>query len=176
MKGKFSKYENEIINELGVTRKSFELGLKDALIRFGNSEQAYKDYLWRCFNELISFFAKNIHDEELMLQKQREVNMMMWSFINDEGKDPKAIRDNVNKLDLLIIRANSEKSVFLQEVELIATNCCTNCDFLDGKKMSIPEAIEAQILPYPECTRTNGCVCSYGSNAVRDNNGHFVRK
>ena len=69
----------------------------------------------------------------------------------------------------------AKNSELLLEVFLITTGCCKECDKLTGKRMPLKDAIKYKPLPYSKCIRETGCICCYGFESVRDENGRLIR-
>lgn len=172
----FVKYRTILIDDFKLTPESFESEYNETILKRGDSNQTKRDFIWRCFNELLGIYAKAIKDEEEMYKKQKEINMKMWDFLKDEGRDIRTVRKQSNNLDLLIFRARNEKSSYHVQVEIIAKNCCNHCDKIDGKTLDIKEAIDLQLLPYSQCIRNGGCICGYTEKTVRLPNGEISKK
>src|SRR5687768_13066229 len=124
-----------------------------------------KDYLWYIFQMIVKTIAKQSSSEEQMCRLNVEVYSKMWEFIVkvENRKANHVLRSRFqNELRLWQL-----ESKFKQVVEIISGHCCLYCNNLDGKKMSIEEAIENQYLASKECTREWGCNCYYASTVEK---------
>ncbi len=48
-----------------------------------------------------------------------------------------------------------------KDVQVMAINCCPYCAMLNGKKVTVEEALDEQYLPTKSCTNEIGCNCFY---------------
>ena len=69
--------------------------------------------------------------------------------------------------------ANSEN--IKVEAVIRTGKCCPVCDKLEGKILSIEQAVLLQPLPNIGCTNEDGCTCSYGFHSVRDVNNKILK-
>lgn len=69
------------------------------------------------------------------------------------------------------VESNLKLNVFF-----IANGCCEECNKIDNQKMSLEEVLKNQPLPHNKCKRPRGCICLYGFETIRDNNGRLIEK
>ncbi|MGN6532989.1 MAG: hypothetical protein ACTHK0_14705 [Ginsengibacter sp.] len=69
----------------------------------------------------------------------------------------------------------AKRSGMLLEVTLLTKGCCEECEKIDGKTMSLKEAIKTKPLPHLKCTRTPSCFCCYTFHPLRDAKGKLIK-
>lgn len=69
----------------------------------------------------------------------------------------------------------AKRTNLLLNAFLITNGCCEECDKIKGTRMPLHEAIKKKPLPYNKCTRKPSCICCYGFEAIRDENGRLIR-
>ena len=78
----------------------------------------------------------------------------------------------INHIDLKI----AEFAPYKVQIELITKDCCPTCNALDGKIITLEEAMATKPLPNISCTGEMGCYCLYAAAAARDDNDRIMRK
>lgn len=81
-----------------------------------------------------------------------------------------------NKMRKEIKQALAEEGGVEMEVEIIANGCCYVCDKLDGRKLTLQEAVNDFPIPIRGCKRVAGCNCCTALIAKRDSNGNLIWK
>lgn len=132
-----------------------------------------KDFLWHIFQLIVQAIAKQATSEEQLCLKNMEVYWKMWEFlVKVENRNGDHVLRSKFKNELRLWQL--EEKTFKQQVEIISGHCCPFCNSLDGKIMSIEEALESQPLASKQCTRKWGCNCCYSVTGVRDSEGRLV--
>lgn len=61
-------------------------------------------------------------------------------------------------------------------VFIIGTKCCSECDKVNGLTFPFEELLQKPFLPFDKCLRKPFCICCYGFQALRDENGTLIEK
>ncbi len=141
----------------GVTSTDFLDKRTELSQKFGGKAKS-ADAIWAIFNDLI---AKNSQD----LDALRMIYYSTALFLNSEGKDYSELLRQSAKMRLL----SYKKEGFVEKVGISTggEGLCSACSKLDGKKLSIDEALEKMPLPFNGCTNSieNGkqgfCMCDW---------------
>jgi len=116
-----------------------------------------KDIVWRLFNEKIDSASKR-ND----LGSLSDIYFAMAEFTHKEGKESFHLLQQSAKYRLI-----DYKNLGVKIVEILATNPCEYCKKMEGKKLSIQEALETMPIPAKECqmdlfdTGKTFCRCTY---------------
>ena len=165
------KYKYQVVNDF-LEEDEFDKAYFEWIKKFGESNQSKRDFLWSVFQRLNIGIAKKFGVSIETYQYQRELYLIMLSFLVEENRNTKHIRKSIHFCDLM----KADLSDYKQEVEFIATKCCEECDKINGQIIPLEEAIKTQPLPYSKCKRKTGCICCYGFKAVRDERGRIIMK
>ena len=119
------------------------------------------DIIWSAFNYQTQIIVKSGIDVYSNLSR---LHFAMAHFLREEGKDFNQQLKVSQKYKLLDLRNVLMKlEVSNPRIEIHSKNCCEKCDKINGKKLTINEAIKNQILPFGDCTNrlNNFCTCIY---------------
>lgn len=58
---------------------------------------------------------------------------------------------------------------------IIGSKCCSACDEIDGLIIPFEEILKNPFLPYHKCLRKPFCICCYGFETKRDENGRLLK-
>lgn len=139
-----------------------------------NRVDRIEDYLWYIFNFLLNENMKQSRNIVDLYKRNDEIYMQMLYFRRKiEGKPANEIQKalNYNRLEL-----NIEKTKYEFDLIIIGTIDCEACKNIDGKIITVQQALKKEIIPYNECTRKQGCACLYSIKLKRDNNDRLIRK
>lgn len=156
--------------------------LRDHFIEWSKNRPAsVNDYLWYMFNRLIT--ENRSLTLEQMAYKNSTIYLSMAIFVGKyEGDNPNHYKRLHLEQDLLMYLARD--SGVESEINVIANGQYT-CDHgiaLDGKSMSLEDALREQPLASGKCIITQdfrkpiGCQCWYTYTAKRDENGKLIFK
>lgn len=111
--------------------------------RFGHTA-SLGDIAWGVANKLIADIARSGEIDGL-----QHIYFQMALYLNRCGKDYSHILYNCFEIEL----KRYEKSGFIKTVKIHTVDgCCEQCKLLEGKKLTIDEAIERKMLPCKECS------------------------
>ncbi len=71
---------------------------------------------------------------------------------------------------------NASSTNLKMNAVIIGSKCCEECDKINELKIPFEEVLENPILPYKKCTRKAFCICCYGFEYLRDENGVLIEK
>jgi hypothetical protein len=168
----FDRYKEAVIKEFAVPPEEFSHEQRKWLDRAGSSLEAEKDFLWNFCEQLAHKIDKTTPDARERYQKLRAIYLLMWGFLIGQNRSGTALQTLTNFCDLKL----AELSPFKTTVQIIGTDQCTAATRVDGMVVSLEDALIAQPIPYPECTRPLGCICCYGIHGVRDLHDRLVIK
>jgi predicted nucleic-acid-binding Zn-ribbon protein len=122
--------------------------------KFG-TEPSFADVAWGVSNKLITKYP----------DASRGIRFQQALFLHREGKDPTKIR----QVDFANDLKGYKETFVVKQVEVITAgeDSCEHCRKLEGKKFTIQEALEQNILPCKECTNdankkgVGWCRCCY---------------
>jgi hypothetical protein len=137
------------LEEYGINKSKFMKHQATLREEFG-SEPSLNDVAWRILNMAITQ-AKDRSDVKM-------INQRMASIAASEGKDPKPYLIQARRQELL-----SYKGLGVRKVQISAIqhrDSCEYCKSMDGKVMSLEEALSKMPLP-GDCTASSGCSCMY---------------
>ncbi len=155
-------------------------GVTEAALRKYHSEYPHKkniysdnDFLWGLFQQ----FVLEIGRQTTNLEDYYTYNIELYKRMRDflvliEDKNPNHIVKQINKNELELRKLSS---MYLFNLEIVAINCCPECEKLNGKIISLGDAIENQFLPPKKCTNRYGCSCFYCELPIRDLGGNLVK-
>jgi hypothetical protein len=123
--------------------------------------QSKNDFIWSVFNRLV-FEAPSKPGN--LFYNLRWLYVEMFGFLIKEKKKAAHILKQIHYCNL-VLELNND---YVVEATIRTTGCCPECSTHEGLKMTIAEAINKELLPFPECTRDKGCVCFYGFRLKRD--------
>ncbi len=83
------------------------------------------------------------------------------------GNFTKELRDFYLKQSI----ENALKTNLKLTAVIIGTKCCAECDKIIEKRIPLEELVKSPFLPYKKCTRKPFCICCYGFDPDRDENG-----
>lgn len=156
--------------------------LRDHFIEWSKYRPALvNDYLWYMLNRLIT--ENGSLTQEQMAYKNSTVYLSMAIFVGKyEGSNPNPYKKLHMEQDLFMYLARD--SGVECEIKVIANGqyTCEHGRALDGKSMSLEDALREQPLATEKCIITQdfrksiGCQCRYTYTAKRDENGRLVFK
>jgi hypothetical protein len=158
------------IEGLGITEKDFYSRKETFFVKNG-FEAKDGDVFWSLFNESITK-TRDLH-------KSKGIYYLMSLFLHEEGRDYFATRQLSAKMELMQERNSSIK---LKAKIIAAKDSCEVCQKLDGRIMSVEEALEKMPVPCKECTHTISdnkrgfCRCMYVLIAEEDEDGLPIRR
>jgi hypothetical protein len=121
-------------------------------------------YLWAIFEKLLYETYEQVSNPEakfkilsVILSKMREYK------INYEGCKANDIYKKYLYCQLKLLQITRPHF----KVTVVAVRCCPYCDGLNGKQLSLDEALESQLLPPARCINEVGCNCYYKQEIVR---------
>lgn len=132
-------------------------------------------YLWYIFEKVREAISKQATSEIQRCRLNAELFKKMWEYkIKIENKNANDILKLQFENQLHVLKL--EQTVYRLEIEVISGHCCLFCNSLNGKKLSLEEALSKQPLASDQCTRQWGCNCCYAENFARDSNNRFIKK
>jgi hypothetical protein len=168
----FQKHKQNIFKKFELPEEQFNSEFNKWREKRGDNGQSKKDFIWSLYNRILALAPQQAKDELQLYEFQRTVFSQMFVFEIDEGRKSKASLKQVHWCDL----NKAALSNFKMHAFFITNGCCPECEKLNGAKMSIEKALNQQPLPLAECTRKTGCVCRYGFEAERDNQGRLIKQ
>lgn len=119
------------------------------------------DEKWRRFNKKIMELMKSGSFYEL-----GTTYYQMADFVKKEGKDNAYLRDAGYKMKCRCIRSELKeykKSEVVSEIEIhtAGDTSCIACRELNGKILSVDDALLTMPIPVKECSHKYGCRCCY---------------
>lgn len=148
---------NDIFSGGVVTREEFEIAKG---IYSAKGIKSNKDIIWALFNrKLVSCIKEN------NWQEMRLIYYEMAIFECKEGKEFFHLLQESRKCDLMNYRSLGIKSVEIKTAG--KENSCETCQKLEGKRMTIEDALQTMPIPVKECQKDafdNGkgfCRCCY---------------
>lgn len=84
----------------------------------------------------------------------------------------KRIHTKIIKQQLSEAQNNSLKL----NVILIANKCCSECDMIDKKIITMEEAMLKLPIPHEKCIKEGGCSCAIGFVPIHDKNGVLIKR
>ena len=169
MRNLFNTYRDIFISKFNVSEERFNADFNEWVINRGMDVQSKNDFIWRIFNRLV--FEAPSKDGNLY-QNLRDVYGEMFGFLIKEKKSASHILRQIHYCDLAL----HEERNYVIEVVVHSSDCCPECNSIEGLKMTVEEALKKEIIPLRDCTRSKGCICFYGFRAKRDQNGTIVMK
>ncbi|WP_343680003.1 hypothetical protein [Chryseobacterium arthrosphaerae] len=159
----------KILSDLGIKNMKLNLELTASRLNYDDID-GLKSFIWTKFNSIVK---ENINDN----YKLQNIYFEMEQFLKTEQKEKDAtyIRELFFQAKL---KAGKESlNGIIMDVVLIAKNkpnVCEVCKKDNGKKYSIDKALKSHILPHKKCKCDNGCICTLGFVAKRDNQGKLI--
>ena len=172
----FNKYKTILITKFGVLEKTIEEGMVVWLNKYGDTEKTRSDFIWSVFNLVLENIGETFTNEDDLYHRQRDVYWDMIKLLIDEGRDTTHLRRVITLVELKNMEFKENNSLFESELIISGTNCCEECDKIDGIKTTIEKELNIQLLPYSKCTRNAFCSCFYFISAKRDGNGRLIWK
>jgi len=117
-----------------------------------------RDEKWKRFNKKLEKLMK-----ENNLWGLATTYYEMASFLEEEGKDNKRLRDLGYQIKLKLNNNDLKRFKETDKVEIITCgkDSCDACRKLENKVFSVKEVKEKKILPVEECVHKYGCRCCY---------------
>ena len=168
----FKRLKEELISECGLTQNSYDVNWEDWKKDYGDSLNSWKDFIWNLYQLLLTEYAKVFSSEpKQMYEWHRIIYGQMLSFLIAEGKNKTVALRGLTICDLQLANLS-----LVKYKAVIIGNCCSECDAINGKYYPLKDMLQSSILPYSKCKRENGCICCYGFEAIRDENGKLLKK
>ena len=143
------------LKQYEITEKDFRIHKDKLSKRFGR-EASDRDVIWSLFNQLLTKI-KDLHSLKM-------IYFEMALFLNEEGKDCFAVRQQSVKMELL----RYKQEAHAKKIRIgIAKDSCEVCQRLGNKVFTIEEALEKMPIPCKECThklydkKRGWCRCFY---------------
>ena len=166
----FDKLREGII-AIGVNAASYDKEQAICLKENGESLQTRKDFIWKCYQDLLLDIAEKITPLHDMFQLQRKVYCEMFYFLCKEEKPRTVAQKVINHCDIQIAMLSGLKL----NAKVLGIRDCVQSKEIDGRIMPIEEAAVSDLLPYKACTRLGGCTCCYVFETMRDENGRLIQ-
>ena len=169
------QYLTLFVKEFCYPQKKLIEDWKVWLNKRNSSEGSAKDFIWSEFNKFLLQIAKNASNEIEMYNYQRMLYGYMIKFLRETSARQSVIdstRRCFNLMDLNLARL----SQFEVGMFIITTKDCNESRQFEGKVYLLNDMVKDQPLPYSNCKRNGGCICMYGTEAIRDKNGRLTMK
>ncbi|MFB9058032.1 hypothetical protein ACFFU9_14905 [Mariniflexile ostreae] len=139
-----------------------------------------ESYLWSIFNLLIDenlkqSKAKNLegyYDRNMKIYSKMSIFLRKYKS-KPAGHLQKLYNENYIKKENQSFKDNTfhmDVAIYCKAID------CKFGDEVDGKLISIKEALENSIIPYDKCTSEVGCLCFYSIRPRRDENDDLIYK
>lgn len=137
------------LEDYGITKTKFMKHQATLREEFG-CEPSLNDVAWRILNKAIT----QVEDRSDV----KMINQRMASIAVSEGKDPKPYLTQARKQELLSYKELGVTKVQISSIQ--HRGSCEYCKSLDGKVISLKEALSKMPIP-GDCTASSGCSCMY---------------
>jgi 6-phosphogluconate dehydrogenase len=118
-------------------------------------------YLWAIFEKLLYETYEQVLQPEAKFKILSLILEEMWNYKrNYLGEKANDIYKKYLYCQLKLIQF----SAMTVMVSVVAVRCCPYCDALNGKQLSVEEALQNQFLPAVRCINEVGCSCYYKPN------------
>jgi hypothetical protein len=128
-----------ILYSYGINEKDISNTSQQLFKKFGK-EPNDNDIIWSLFNQVV-----------LKTRDYQTLKMIYYEmalFLNEEGKDFFHVLQQSKRMELIVYKQRGVKKVEI----LAASNSCEHCQKLNGKILTINEALEEMFIPCEECT------------------------
>jgi hypothetical protein len=122
-------------------------------------------YLWAIFEKLLYETYEHVSRPEakfkilsLILEEMRNYKR------NYEGEKANDLYKKYLYCQLKMIQLAAMPVM----ITVVAVRCCPYCDAINGKRLSIEEALQNQFLPAARCINDVGCECYYKPDIIRE--------
>jgi hypothetical protein len=167
----FDSFRSRLIKSLDIQPVSFDQGLFAWMKKHGSSDTAKNQYLLFIYDSLLDIIAKNAVNKEELYTRQRFIYGEIFAYKCFHDEDCTEVQRCMNYCDLQL----AQHGIIKVQVSIQSWQCCPECDKMNGKTMSVENALYIQPLPNIHCTNKNGCTCSYTFHSVRDDNNKIVK-
>lgn len=135
----------KMIEEIGFSEKDY-YRVKDDLRKQYGHEASDKDIYWRFSNERLGILMKKAD-----FQQMKMIYYHQAIFLAEENRDFRAVLKESARCELL----NYQISGVVTKVEILACgNSCEQCKSINGRVLTIKQALQEMPLPHPNCTST----------------------
>lgn len=172
MRNLLKKYQPELISTGLITQEQFNNDLFDWLVSKGDNQQIRNDFIWSLLNRFLLDVALKATSEHELYENQRKIYLMQFGLLNDEGKNITHVHSLLNKCNLNL----ANLSPLYLRADLITKGCCKECEAYDLQEKALQDELKKPTLPIQTCTRSKGCICSYGFHGVRNEKDKLILK
>jgi hypothetical protein len=168
----FSRYRSLLIEKFCVTPADFD---EQYMAWKGRSEGAVdseKQFVWQFLEQWTRVLPGKYPDPYERFKQLQAFYLLMWSYLIVEQKKGTAMLALANHFELMA----AELSTFKTYVMIIGGQQCAAAELVDGLAVPLEDALLEQPIPYANCSRPLGCICSYGIHGERDLEGNLITK
>jgi hypothetical protein len=130
------------------------------------------DFLQGSMRKIGEAISQDYRGSDAMYPRLRPVFFHLWQLHKRYKKDGSEYYKQVAFCDF----QEAALRPYRQSVIFITTGCCSACEERDGQVISLSAALTQQPIPQEKCTRSSGCLCSYGIFGDRDPDGNLIMK
>lgn len=127
------------LNLYGLADKDFDL-MREKLSQKFNKDASDGDAIWGLFQNLTTKITS--------LQELKGLYYEKALFLNDEGRDCFSQLQQSAKVELQYLK----KDGLADKVQILSAGGCETCKKLDGKVLTIQDALEKMPIPCKECS------------------------